>query len=137
MQGQENMYSGLKTRTAVLEHVRQSFVRSGVHRPTNPRVIVTLTLLKVGCNLWGYILSYRHLINRISRWLKQFKTQFKDQLLQKTARTGASPLAKFTSMPVVRGVYPEGFMVLPRKTSRLSGRGPSSFHSTLMYVTLL
>ena len=41
---------------------------------------MTLTLLKVGCNLWGYIkqlLSYRYLINRISRWLKQFKTQFK------------------------------------------------------------
>ena len=32
---------------------------------------------------------------------------------------------------VVRGVYLEGF--IPRKTSRLSGRGPSSFHSTLMY----
>ena len=47
MQGQENMYSGLRTRTAVLEHVRRSFVRSGVHWPTNPRVIVTLTLLKV------------------------------------------------------------------------------------------
>ena len=26
--------------------------------------------------------------------------------------------------------------VLPRKTSRLSGRGLSSFHSTLMYITL-
>ena len=81
MQGQ-NMYSSLRlTRTAVLEHVRRSFARSGVHWPTNPRVIVTLTLLKVGCNLWGYIkqlLSYRHIINRISRWLKQFKTQFKD-----------------------------------------------------------
>ena len=45
MQGQENMYSGLRTRTAVLEHVRRSFARSGVHWPTNPRVIVTLTLL--------------------------------------------------------------------------------------------
>ena len=42
MQGQENMYSGLRTRTAVLEHVRRSFARSGVHWPTNPRVIVTL-----------------------------------------------------------------------------------------------
>ena len=61
MQGQENMYSGLRTRTAVLEHVRRSFARSGVHWPTNPRVIVTLKFLKVGCNLWGYIkqlLSY-------------------------------------------------------------------------------
>ena len=58
MQGQENMYSGLRTRTAILEHVRRSFARSGFHWPTNPRVIVTLTLLKVGCNLWGYILSY-------------------------------------------------------------------------------
>ena len=48
MQGQENMYSGLRTRTAVLEHVLRSFARSGrVHWPTNPRVIVTLTLLKV------------------------------------------------------------------------------------------
>ena len=55
MQGQENMYGGLRTRTAVLEHIRGSFARSGVHWPINPRVIVTLTLLKVGCNLWGYI----------------------------------------------------------------------------------
>ena len=55
IQGQENIYSGLRTRTAVLEHVRRSFARSGVHWPTNPTVIVTLTLLKVGCNLWGYI----------------------------------------------------------------------------------
>ena len=64
MQGQENIYGGLRTRTAVLEHVRRSFARSGVHWPTNQRVIVTLTLLKVGCNLWGHIkqlLSYRHL----------------------------------------------------------------------------
>ena len=35
---------------------------------------------------------------------------------------------------VVRGVYPEGFT---KETSKLSGRGPSSFHSTLLYITLL
>ena len=35
MQGQENMYSSLRTRTAVLEHVRRSFVRSGVHCMAN------------------------------------------------------------------------------------------------------
>ena len=35
---------------------------------------------------------------------------------------------------VVRGVYPEGFT---KENNRLSGRGPSSFHSTLMYITLL
>ena len=80
--GEHGIYGGLRTRTAVLEHVRRSFARSGVHCPTNPKVIVTLT--RVGCKLWGYIkqlLCYRHLINRISRWLSiktQFKTQFKE-----------------------------------------------------------
>ena len=109
------MYSVLRTRTAVLEHVWRSFARSGVHWPTNPRVIVTLTLLKVGCNLWGYILSYRHLIKRISRWLKQFKTNSRhnSRLNSRTNCCSRPPgralLLWRNSRVCSAGVYPEGF----------------------------
>ena len=132
MQGQENMYSVLRTRTAVLEHVWRSFARSGVHWPTNPRVIVTLTLLKV-------ILSYRHLINRISRWLKQFKTNSRHNSRPNSrtnccSRPPGRALLLWRNSRVCSAGRLYTLKVLPRKTSRLSGRGPSSFHSTLMYT---
>ena len=133
------MYSVLRTRTAVLEHVWRSFARSGVHWPTNPRVIVTLTLLKVGCNLWGYILSYRHLINRISRCnSRPIQDTIQDPIQGPIAavdrQDGRFSFGEIHEY-VVRGVYPEGFT----KENKQALRKRSKFFPFYsdVYITLL
>ena len=134
MQGQENMYGGLRTRIygdllrgqeSTGQQIQELSWRSRFWR-----LVATC-----GAQYIKQLLSYRHLINRISRcgWSNS-RPNSRTNCCSRPP--GRALLLWRISRVCSAGRLPWRFYQ-GTWTSRLSGRGPSSIHSTLMYITLL